>query len=371
MTRKIPFFNYPHVFTSSKQELVDIFNDVGSRGAFILQKDCKEFEEKLAQFLEAKYVLGVANCTDAMIIALRAAGLNPGDEVIFSSHTFVATAAAIHFAGGVPVPIECGRDHLMDPSCIEKAITPRTRAIMPTQLNGRTCKMDQIQEIASKHGLFIIEDAAQGLGSRYKGKAAGTFGLAGTISFYPAKVLGCFGDGGAIVTNDDTMYEKMYALHDHGRGTNGEVVMWGLNSRLDNLQAAILLHGLRSYPQVMKRRRELALLYNHELESIPELLLPPPPQSEEAHFDIFQNYEIEADRRDELVIWLKHHEIGTLLQWGGKAVHEFPNLGLNKYSLPFTEKVMRRSLLLPFNTSLSNEDVLYVTSTIRNFYRHA
>jgi dTDP-4-amino-4,6-dideoxygalactose transaminase len=206
-TRAVPFFNYPHVFTSQEEEFMSIFQDVGRRGAFILQKDLKDLEQHLAQFTGAKYALGVANCTDGLIIALRASGIGTGDEVIFCSHTMVATAAAIHFAGGVPVPVECGVDHLIDPASVESAITRRTKAIMPTQLNGRTCNMDALQDIADRRGLLIVEDAAQGLGSRYKEKQAGTFGVAAAISFYPAKNLGCLGDGGAVLANSDKVYE--------------------------------------------------------------------------------------------------------------------------------------------------------------------
>ena len=201
-TRVVPFFNYPNVFTQQEDALVSIFQDVGRRGAFIMQKDLHDFEQHLAVFAGSRHALGVANATDGLHIALRAAGIGLGDEVIFCSHTMVATAAAIHFAGATPVPVECGSDHLMDPAAAAVAITSRTRALMPTQLNGRTCDMDALQTIADKHGLLIIEDAAQALGSRFKDKQAGTFGIASAISFYPAKNLGCLGDGGAVLTKD-------------------------------------------------------------------------------------------------------------------------------------------------------------------------
>ena len=162
-------------------------------------------------------MIGVANATDGLLIALRAAGVEPGDEVIFSSHTMVATAAAIHFAGAIPVPVECGADHLMDAAAAEAAITPRTSAILPTQLNGRTADMEALGRLASRHGLLIVEDAAQALGSRFRGQCAGTFGAAAAISFFPAKLLGCLGDGGAVIANDDGVAERAAALHDHGR----------------------------------------------------------------------------------------------------------------------------------------------------------
>jgi len=175
--RSIPFFDYPNLFTSEEEALVGIFRDVGRRGAFIMQQDLEHFERRLAAYLGVKYATGVANASDGLLIALRAAGVTSG-EVIFSSHTMVATAAAIHFAGATPIPVECGADHLIDPAAVEAAVTSCTRAILPTQLNGRTADMGELQAIADRHGLLLIEDAAQALGSRFRGRAAASFGVA-------------------------------------------------------------------------------------------------------------------------------------------------------------------------------------------------
>jgi len=368
MSKKtVPFFNYPAVFRSQEAEFVSIFADVGRRGAFILQRDLEEFEHNLARYLGVKHVLGVANATDALILAVRVAGIGPGDEVIFSSHTMVATASAIHFAGATPVPVDCGRDHLIDPCAVEAAVTPRTKAILPTQLNGRTADMDALAEIARRHRLLIVEDAAQALGSRFKGRAAGTFGVAGVISFYPAKTLGCFGDGGCVMTNDDAVYEQLLLLRDHGRDATGDVVAWGINSRLDNLQAAILNHKLKGYDDAVARRRQIAAMYERLLGDVVELRLPPGPDDDPDHFDIFQNYEIEADRRDDLRAYLKEEGVGTLVQWGGKAVHEFRKLGFTQ-RLPVTEELFSRLLMLPMHTALTDDDVEYVAAAIREFY---
>ena len=366
-SRSVPFFNYPHVFESQEKEILSIFQDVGRRGAFIMQKDLRDFEENLARYTGAKYALGVANCTDGLQIALMAAGVGAGDEVIFSSHTMAATAAAIHFAGGIPIPVDCSRDHMIDPPSVEAAITSRTKAIMPTQLNGRTSDMGALQAIADKHDLIIVEDAAQALGSKYKGKMAGTFGTSSAISFYPAKVLGCFGDGGIMLTNDDEVYHHMVYLHDHGRGEDGEIVTWGMNSRLDNLQAAILDFKLKSYQSEINRRREIANMYQEILGDLTELDLPPAPDEDPEHFDVYQNYELEAHRRDELQVYLKERGIGTLIQWGGKAVHQFKELGFSVH-LPYTEKMFTRCIMLPMNTALSNEDVDYICKAVRGFY---
>jgi dTDP-4-amino-4,6-dideoxygalactose transaminase len=347
-----------------------VFRDVGRRGAFILQKDLSGFENNLARFLGAKYAVGVANATDGLMIGIRAARIGSGDEVIISSHTMIATAAAVHFAGATPIPVDCGPDHLIAPAAVEAAVTPRTRAIMPTQLNGRTCNMEALQEIAEEHGLLIIEDAAQALGSKFRGRCAGTFGIAAAISFYPAKVLGCFGDGGAVVTNDDAIYERVYQMRDHGRSTSGEIVSWGLNSRLDNLQAAILDFQLKKYDSVMARRRHLAELYTQRLQDVPEVVLPPAPNSDPDHFDIYQNYEIEAEKRDGLRQHLKGQGVGTLIQWGGQPVHQLKALGFTQH-LPYTDRLFTRMLMLPMNMALSDDDVHYVCDDIRCFYGYA
>jgi dTDP-4-amino-4,6-dideoxygalactose transaminase len=366
-THFVPFFNYSHVFLSKEAELLRVIQDVGRRGAFIMQKDLAAFEANLAVFTGAKYALGVANATDGLNIALRAAGVGPGHEVILSSHTMIATAAAIHFVGATPIPVECGNDHLIDPKAVEAAVSLRSRAIVPTQLNGRTCNMNELQAIADKHGLLIVEDAAQALGSKFQGRCAATFGIAAAISFYPAKVLGCLGDGGAVITNDDEVYERVCRFHDHGRNTDGQIVSWGLNSRLDNLQAALLDFQLMEYGNVMCRRRELAALYTHRLNDVAEIVLPPAPDSDHNHFDIYQNYEIEAEKRDELKQYLKDHGIGTLIQWGGQPVHQCKELGFTQ-CLPFTDWLFTRLLMLPMNMSLSDDDVHYICDNIRAFY---
>ena len=251
--RTVPFFDYPALFERQKKEIMSCLEDVLGRGAYILQRDLEEFEENIKKLIGVKHVSGVADGTNALILALRAAGIGPGDEVILASHTYIATAASVHFVGGTPVLVECGADHMIDSESVERAVTKKTRVIMPTQLNGRTCDMDALQAIADKHGLIIIEDAAQALSSMYKGKCAGTFGLAGTFSFYPAKVLGCFG-------------------------------------------------------------------------------------------------------------------VGTIIQWGGKAVHQFKGLGFEDVNLPITEKMTSRFLMLPMHTALTDEDVGYVCDCIIEFY---
>lgn len=366
-TRQIPFFPYSELFTAQEAELLQIMGDVCRRGAFIMQKDLTDFEANIRAFTGAKHVLGVANGTDAIIIGLRACGVGPGDEVILPSHTYIATAASVHMVGATPVLAECGPDNMLDPSDIEHRITPRTKGIMPVQVNGRTCDMDAIKAIADRHGLEIYEDAAQALGSKFKGQCAGTFGRFGTISFYPAKLLGCFGDGGAIFTNDDDLAREMNLLRDHGRNPEGRVVAWGLNSRLDNLQAAVLDFKLKTYPQDIERRRQVARMYHEGLGDLDQVQLPPAPEADPRHFDVYQNFEMQADRRDELREYLGERGIRTIIQWAGTPVHQFAELGFD-IDLPRTDRFFERCLMPPMNTAISDEDVAYIIESIRSFY---
>lgn len=365
--RHIPFFNYSMLYAAQRQELLKLMDEVCSRGAFIMQKDLTEFEQALARYVGVRHCIGVADGTVALTISLRASGIRSGDEVIVPSHTFAASAAAIAHAGAVPVLADCGPDHLLDPADVPHRITTRTRGIMPVQLNGRTADMDRLGEIALKHHLLIIEDSAQALGSKFKGRCAGTFGAAGTCSFYPSKTLGCFGDGGAVLTNDDSIAAKARLLRDHGRAETGDVVEWGYNARLDNLQAAVLHFKLMTYAAAIEKRRALAHIYRQLLEDVPGLVLPPGPDGDADHYDIFQNYEIEADRRDELRIHLEKRGVRTILQWGGKTLHQFPVLKLNT-DVPFTERMTHRFMLLPMNTTLSEDDARHVGNSVRSFY---
>lgn len=366
--KKVPFFDYPRLFLDEKKELMEIFEEVGSRGAFIMQSDNKEFESNLAKYVSSEFAVGVGNATDGLELAWLAVGLQKGDEVILSSHTMLATASAVVTAGGTPVPVDIGYDRLIDPVAIEAAITPRTVGISPTQLNGRTCNMDKIMKIAEKHKLVVIEDSAQALGSKFKGKNAGTFGKAGSFSFFPAKVMGALGDAGGVVTNDSQIYEKIYQLHDHGRDIEGNTRSWGRNSRLDNFQAAILNKKFNSYEKVIARRRHIASIYDERLRNLEQLRLPNPPDSEPDHFDIFQNYELEAENRDSLRKYLSDNNIGTLIQWGGKGVHQWEALNFDM-KLPGVEDFFEKCLMLPMNMFITDDDIHYVCDKITDFYK--
>ncbi len=369
MNWKVPYIDYPQQYRKMQGEILRTIDTVLGRGDVMMRQQLRDFESHLAAFVGTNFAVGTSNCTDALHLTLRAAGVGAGDEVITVSHTFVATAAAIHHSGGTPVLVDIGDDHNMDVDTIEAALSQRTKAIIPVHLNGRLCRMDKLSDVARHHGLMIIEDSAQALGAAFEGRKGGNWGIAGCFSFYPAKLLGAYGDGGAVVTDDEEIAERVRHLRDHGRLSSGDISGWSFNCRLDNLQAAILDLKLAHVPEWITRRREIAALYHARLSNCPYVLLPPPPADGKVFFDVFQNYEIEAEDVGCLRLYLKEKGIETMIPWGGKGVHQFAGLGLDRHHLPRTELMFRRALLLPLHCELSDEQVLYVTDSIQDYYR--
>jgi dTDP-4-amino-4,6-dideoxygalactose transaminase len=367
--RRVPFFNYPALFAEHEAEYMETLHDVLKRGAYIMQRDLTDFEAELAVHLGCKHAIGVADGTAALVFSLKAAGIQPGDEVIVSSHTFIATAAAVKHVGATPVVADCQADSMIDPESVRRMIGPKVRGIMPTQLNGRTCDMDALSALADEHGLVIIEDSCQAMGARYKNRPAGLFGIAGSYSFYPAKTLGCFGDGGAVVTDSDEAALLIRTLRDHGRGPDGKVRTFGHNGRLDNIQAAILRLKLARYDESIARRRAIAARYQERLGNMAEILLPPPPEENGDRFDIFQNYEIQVDDREALREHLAAQGVGTIIQWGGWMIHQFDDLGLRS-DAPYAEAMSRRYMMLPMHHLLSDDDVDHVCDQVVAFYRN-
>jgi dTDP-4-amino-4,6-dideoxygalactose transaminase len=367
----VPFFDWKALYAERSHEFDAILRETAASGAFILQTAVDEFEAALADYLGVGHVVGVSDCTHAMLLGLKAAGLRPGAEVIMPGHGFIAAAQAIHFAGGRAVPVELSDDGwLIDPAAIEAAITPRTQGIMVVHVNGRVCAMDAVLDIAARRGLAVWEDAAQALGAQLDGRVAGRFGAWGAFSFYPSKTLGCFGDAGALVTDDATLADTVRAMRNHGAGPDKVIspdcAVWGMNARIDNLHAAILAYKLTYYAEAIDRRRAIAARYHEAFADLPGLDLPPGP-AEPGRFDIFQNYEICCDRRDALRAHLAGLGIGTIVQWGGVGVHQFRNLGFDQH-LPRTDRFFGRSMLLPMNHLIGDAQVELVVSAVRGFF---
>ncbi len=371
MSIKVPFFDWSGYYCERAEEFARIMEETAGRGGFILQRDVDEFEADLADFIGVKHVIGVSDGTNAILLGLRASNLEPGSEVIIPSHSFIAAAQSVHFAGLVNIPVELSEhDWLIDPSAVEAAITSRTRAIMPVHVNGRACQMSAIMEIAARHGLEVFEDSAQAAGAKVEGRPAGGIGRWGTYSFYPSKTLGCFGDAGALVTNDDEIAEKVRRMRNHGASREKTIELsvdiWGTNSRLDNIQAAVLKYKLTYYEEAIARRREIAARYHEAFLSIADLRLPPPPRDDE-YFDIYQNYEMCSSQRDSLREHLANNGVGTIVQWGGFGIHQLRGLGF-RANLPKTDRFFRESLLLPMNHILTDEQIDHVIATVRHFY---
>ena len=368
MEYKVSFVNYKVQYRNLKEEMDKVIQTVLERGDLILRQDVEEFEKNLASLVGTKYAVGVNSGTDALILSLRAAGIGSGDEVITVSHTFAASIAVIVHAGATPVLVDVKEDFTIDVDKIEAAITEKTKAILPVHLNGRVCEMDRIMEIAQKHNLIVIEDAAQALGAEFKGKKAGSFGKTGCFSFYPAKILGAYGDAGGVATDDEEIAEKIRLFRSHGQKTKAEIVCYGWTARLDNLQAAVLNVKFKYLAEWIKRRREIAAIYNDGLREVQGIKLPPAPDSDERHFDVYQNYVLKAEKeRDELYAFLKEKGVETLIK-DSVANHKQPALGLSQFSLPYSERLADEVISLPMYPELTREQLNYVINCLKEFY---
>ena len=365
MAYRVPFVDPREHYRRYKSEIDFAFTDTLAKGDLVLRQQLRDFEAHLAEFCGTKYAVGVNSCYHALHFALLAFGIGPGDEVITVGHTFVATVSAIVHAGATPVLIDVRKDFNLDPDLLEAAITPRTRAIMPVHLNGRVCQMDRICQIAEKHNLRIIEDAAQALGASYGGQRAGSFGV-GCFSFYPFKSLGCYGDGGAVTTNDPEVarFATLARFNGEDRET-GDFHFHGYTALLDNVQAAILDVKLRRMPDWIRHRRHIAELYSKSLAGIEGIELAP--YDGDGYFDTFQNYVIRTSERDALRSYLRDNGVETLVHWA-KPMWSYPGLKLATPNLPETESICREVISLPMSAETTEEHVEITAGCIREFF---
>ena len=304
----------------------------------------------------------------ALYTLLKALEIGEGDEVLIQAFTCIAVPDPVIWTGAKTIFVDIDDSLNIDPEAIERHINHKTRAIIVQHTFGIPAQISTITKIAQKHNLIIIEDAAQALGAKFKNKMAGSFGLAGGFSLYPFKVLGCFGDGGILTTNDEKLAEKIRLLRDHGQKTKTEIVCFGWNSRLDNLQAAILNVKFNYLPEWIKKRREIAKIYNQGLFDISEIKLPPAPGSDERYFDIYQNYVLKAQKRDELYNYLKERGVETLIK-DPIPNHWHKNLGLSHFKLPYTERLAKEVISLPMYPELTNGQIEYVINCVKEFYQ--
>jgi dTDP-4-amino-4,6-dideoxygalactose transaminase len=339
---------------------------------FIMGKPVLELEAKVAELSRARFGVGVASGTDALLLPLKALDLKPGDEVITVPFTFFATAGAIHNAGGRPVFVDIEADtYNIDPDAVEAAITPRTRAIMPVHLFGQMAAMERLLPLAQQRGLPLIEDAAQAIGARRRiegqWRMAGELGAATGYSFFPSKNLGAWGDGGMVVTSDERLAERVRRLRLHGGVQMYHHDEVGTNSRLDALQAAILLAKLPHLEAWSAARRSNAARYTRALAGFSAVRTP---VTDPANEHIYNQYVIEADRRDALQAHLKAHGIGTAVYYP-LALHLqpcFAHLGYHRGAFPVSESATQHVLALPVYPELSEAQQEFVTQTIRGFY---
>jgi dTDP-4-amino-4,6-dideoxygalactose transaminase len=339
---------------------------------FILGQPVQQLEAKIAALSKARFGVGVASGTDALLVPLKALDLKPGDEVITTPFTFFATAGAIHNAGGKPVFVDIEPDTFnIDPAAVEAALTPRTRAIMPVHLFGQMAAMERLAPLARQHGLALLEDAAQAIGARRRvdgaWRMAGELGTATGFSFFPTKNLGGWGDGGMVVANDQNLADRVRSLRTHGGVQMYHHDEVGLNSRLDALQAVVLLAKLPYLESWSAARRANAARYGQALAGLSAVRTP---VTDPANEHIFHQYVIEADRRDELQAHLKSKDIGCAVYYP-LALHLQPcfrYLGYREGALPVAEAATRRVLALPVYPELSEAQQQYVAETLRGFY---
>lgn len=362
-------------YLSIRKEIDDAIESVLESTSFIRGSEVGEFECRLAGYLGGNFALGVANGTDALQVAMMALGIGPGDEVITPSFTFVATAEAAALLGAVPVFADIDpRTFNIDPSAIEDLITDRTRAILPVHLFGQPADLDPILAIAEKHGLPVIEDSAQSVGSAYRNQKTGYIGDIGTLSFFPSKNLGCYGDGGAVLTRDESLYRKMRLISNHGseRKYHNEIV--GVNSRLDTLQAAILKVKLEHLDEYTASRRRAASRYNSLFEDC-EFITVPHHAADRTH--VYHQYTIRINEdlrggRDGLAQHLKDNEIPHAVYYP-VPLHALPVFAVSggvpcrRGDMTETERAAREVISLPMHTELTEEQQVHIARTILDY----
>jgi dTDP-4-amino-4,6-dideoxygalactose transaminase len=364
---RVAFLDLKAAHAELRAELDAACARVMESGWFVLGDEVAAFEAEFAAYCGARHCVGVGNGLDALHLILRAMKIGPGDEVIVPANTYIATWLAVSYAGATPVPVEPDPQTFnLDPARVGAAVTPRTRAVLPVHLYGQAADVDAIKEVAEAHGLRVVEDAAQAQGARYRGRAAGSLADAAGFSFYPGKNLGAAGDAGAVTTDDDALAAELRRLRNYGSRAKYHNDVKGFNSRLDELQAAVLRVKLRRLDEWNARRAGTARRYLRALRGVPGLALPAVPEYADPAWHLFV---VRHPRRDALREHLERAGVGTLIHYP-VAPHRQPayaELGLAEGSLPVSEAMAREVLSLPVGPHLSEAEADYVVAAVSSF----
>jgi len=362
---KVPFVDFLPQYKETKKQINAGLKKVFEKSNFILGQEVKDFEAEFAHYCEASYGIGVNSGTDALHLALRAAGVKEGDEVILPAYTFIATALAVSYVGAKPVFVDIQEDiYNIDPEKVRQAITPRTKAIIPVHLYGQAANIAEIVRIANEKNIAVIEDCAQAHGAQYQHKKVGSFGLAGCFSFYPTKGLGAFGDGGMIITSDEAFFKRVLMLRDYGRKDRYEHILKGYNSRLDTVQAVVLSAKLKRFDRWNVMRQKAAQRYIKILNTIDGVIAPITAQ-DRGH--VYQTFAIRVRNRDAVCQKMQAAGIGVLIHYPiplhlQKAYEE---LGYKKGDFPVSEKIANEILSIPMFPHITTKQIESVCDILR------
>lgn len=364
VTDPVPFLDLSAEFRALEQEWVAKIRETGGRASFILGPEVTAFEREFAEYVGVKHAIGVANGTDSLVLSLRALGIGPGDEVITTPYSFFASSEAISTVGATPVFAEIDEaSYTLDPKAAAAKITPRTRAILPVHIFGHACEMGPIAELARARKLAIVEDCAQAFGAMRDGRVVGSIGDCGSFSFYPTKVLGCYGDGGMITTNSDAVNERIRRLRNHGATKAYFHAELGCNSRLDEIQAALLRIKLKRVRADIEGRRKVAAEYGRRLRG--SGVMTPEPSADGAH--VYNAYTVRVPRRDAVRERLAAAKIGTQLYYplGLHLQDVYRDLGYRPGSLPKCERLTAENLSLPIYPGMPSAHIERVCAVLR------
>jgi dTDP-4-amino-4,6-dideoxygalactose transaminase len=364
---RIPYVNLGAQFAEEKAELMPRIEAVLAGGMHVGGLEIETLEREIAEYIDTRHAVALGSGTDALILGMVAAGIGPGDEVITPPNSFVASTAAIVRTGATPIFADVRPDGLIDPDAVAAAVTPRTAAIMPVHLWGGICDMEALWAIAERHGLAIVEDAAQAMGTRHRNRRAGSLGTVGCFSAHPLKIFNALGDAGYITTDSADIASRVRLLRNHGLVDRGTVCEFGYVSRLDTLQATVLRYRLGRLDEMIERRRSNVAFYRELLKGVPIRL----PEEKPYEFHTFVNLVSQCDRRDELQKHLADKGVQTVVHYN-TPIHLQPaaeSLRCRKGQFPVTERLCETILALPANQSLRHEDVTYVCNEIRFLLR--